>query len=284
MRRDPIAPASRFRILNETQNAVFDTEFHTAEELNAKFKRLNDVSSDESFNVLDLGGGNGLFADRLLARFPKSTVTILDISPVLLSRNNPSNCKELIHGSIEEMTDILTGRTFDYITMNWVLHHLVGNSYRTSLENCRKTLIRCKKLLKRGGMVIIVENMFDSYLGSNLASHVIYAITAIKWRWFVRWTKRFFNTAGVGVCFQSERAWRRIFGETGFDVVAFQPGLVWWWLGSSLRGKAIHFLFVKSVSHGHFFWSRNRMAEFRPLARPTARLSSNGVCRCLRKR
>src|SRR6516162_220179 len=25
-----------------------------------------------------------------------------------------------------------------------------------------------------------------------------------------------------------------------------------------------------------FFWSRNRLAEFRPLAQPTARLSSNG--------
>jgi 2-polyprenyl-3-methyl-5-hydroxy-6-metoxy-1,4-benzoquinol methylase len=253
MRRDPIAPASTFRILNETQNAVFDTEYHAAEELDIKFKLLNDVSSDESFNVLDLGGGNGLFADQLLARFPRSTVTILEISCALLSRNDPSKRKELIHGSIEEMTDVLTGRTFDYISMNWVLHHLVGNSYRASLENCCKTLIHCRKLLKPGGMVIIAENMFDSYLGSNLASHIIYAITEIKWRWFVQWTKRFFNTAGVGVCFQSERAWRRIFGETGFDVVAFQRGVVWGWVGSSLRGKAMHLLFVKSVSHGHFF-------------------------------
>jgi ubiquinone/menaquinone biosynthesis C-methylase UbiE len=258
MRRDPIAPATSFLILNETQNAAFDAEFHRPEELEAKLKRLDELSSDESFNVLDLGGGNGLFADQLLARFPKSTVTIIDISSVLLSRNNPSNRKEFIHGSIEEMIDILTGRTFDYITMNWVLHHLVGNSYRTSLKNCRKTLIHCKKLLKPGGMVIIAENMFDSYLGSNLASHVIYAITAIKWRWFVQWTKRFFNTAGVGVCFQSQRAWMRLFAEAGFDVDAFQLGLVWRWLERAFlrmdfRSMAIHLLFVKSVSHGHFF-------------------------------
>jgi ubiquinone/menaquinone biosynthesis C-methylase UbiE len=253
MRRDPIAPASTFLILNETQSAALDAENHTTEELETKFKRLNEASNSKTCTVLDLGGGNGVFADQLLTRFPKSTVTILDISSYLLARNNPSNGKELIHGSIEEMADLLAGRTFDHITINWVLHHLVGNSYRTSLENCRETLIHCKKLLKPGGTVIIAENMFDSYLGSNLASHVIYAITAIKWRWFVQWTKRFFNTAGVGVCFQSERAWRRIFDETGFDVMAFQRGLVWWWLGNSLRGKAIHFLFVKSVSHGHFF-------------------------------
>jgi hypothetical protein len=62
-------------------------------------------------------------------------------------------------------------------------------------------LVRCKNLLKPNGMVIIAENMFDSYLRSNLASHVIYGITATKWRWFVKWTNHFFNTAGVGVCF-----------------------------------------------------------------------------------
>jgi hypothetical protein len=51
MRRDPIAPASTFLILNETQNAAFDAEFHRTEELEAKFKRLEELSSDEAFNV-----------------------------------------------------------------------------------------------------------------------------------------------------------------------------------------------------------------------------------------
>jgi hypothetical protein len=77
-------------------------------------------------------------------------------------------------------------------------------------------------------------------------SHIIHGISSIKWQWIVRFTQRFFNTAGVGVCFQSQRAWERIFAEPGFDVVAFQRGLLWWWLGRSLRWMMPR-LFVKAI-------------------------------------
>jgi ubiquinone/menaquinone biosynthesis C-methylase UbiE len=240
-----------FLLLSEQQNAAFNTEYHTREELESKFLLFGEESCP--FRVLDLGGGNGKFADELLARFPKSSVTILDISPVLLAANKPSERKELIHGSIEYMTDILHGRTFDYITVNWVFHHLVGRNYRACRKNCINTLKQCKGLLKPNGTLVIAENMFDGYLESDLPSHVIYAITATRWPWFVRLVKRFFNTAGVGVCFHSQRAWQHMFGEAGFYVVAFKRGLRWWWLEGSLRGIMFHLLFIKAVSHGHFF-------------------------------
>ena len=253
MRRDPIAPASTFLILNETQNSAFDIECHTSEELEKKFTLLDELNEDRSFKYLDLGGGNGSFADQLLARFPNSFVTIVDVSSALLSKNKLSNRKELIHGSIENISEILAGRRFDYITLNWVLHHLAGKNYRLSQENQLNTLIRCRALLKTNGKLIIAEHMFDGYLESNIPSHIICTITRMKWGWFIGLAKRFFNTAGVGVCFQSQRAWQHMFAEAGFDVVAFQRGLVWWWLRGSLRGVATKLVFLKSVSHGHFF-------------------------------
>jgi ubiquinone/menaquinone biosynthesis C-methylase UbiE len=257
MSTELISPKDTFLLLQETQNEAFDKEFHTSEELDTKFAqmiRLSNLRDDQVFNVLDLGGGNGIFADHLLARFPNSTVTIIDISSFLLSKNKQSNRKELINGSIEDMSKFFAGPTFDYITVNWVLHHLVGKDYQACYENCLKTLRHCRSLLKPTGLLIIAENMFEGYLRSNLPSHLIYLITAIKWRWVVQLTKRFFNTAGVGVCFQSQRAWQRMFAEAGFDVMAFQQGLPWWWVGRSFRGMGkIHLLFVKSVSHGHFF-------------------------------
>jgi ubiquinone/menaquinone biosynthesis C-methylase UbiE len=241
----------QFLLLREEQNAAFDAEFHSKEELETKFLLLEELSEDRPLNVLDLGGGNGIFVDQLLARFPKSAATIVDISSLLLAKNKPSGRKELIHGSIECISDILAGRTFDYITVNWVFHHLVGNSYRACRKNCHNALMQCKELLKPNGMLIVAEVMFTGYLRSNLPSHIIYAITATRWPWFVRVAKRFFNTAGVGVCFRSQRAWQHMFAQAGFDVAAFQRGLVWWWLGRSVRGMAIHLLFVESVSHGH---------------------------------
>jgi ubiquinone/menaquinone biosynthesis C-methylase UbiE len=247
------APESKFLLLDEKQNAAFDAELHSREELERKFLLLRQLNADKPFNVLDLGGGNGVFVDQLLSHFPTSSATIVDVSASLLAKNRPSDRKELIHGAMEHLPGILAGRRFDYITANWVFHHLVGNSHRACWENCLQTLMLCKDLLKPNGMLLVTENMFDGYLKGNLPSHVIYAITATRWPWFVRLAKRFFNTAGVGVCFQSQRAWQQMFDQAGFDVVAFQRGLVWSWLRRSFRGMAYHLLLVKSVSHGHFF-------------------------------
>jgi trans-aconitate methyltransferase len=248
-----IASKGKFLLLSEKQSVAFDTEFHSQEELDSKFLLLKEFVKDRHFNVLDLGGGNGFFADRLLEHFPNSAMTMLGTSSDLLAKNQPSDRKELIHGSIEYMTDIFPGRTFDCITVNWVFHHLVGNSYRACWNHCLDTLTKRKELLKPNGLVIVAENMFDGYLGANLPSHLIYAITSTAWPWFVRLASRFFNTAGVGVCFQSHRAWRHMFAEAEFEVIAFHRGPVWWWLGRSFRGILVHMLFVKSISHGHFF-------------------------------
>jgi hypothetical protein len=91
--------------------------------------------------------------------------------------------------------------------------------------------------------------MFSAII--NQPSHIIYGISSIKWQWIVRFTQRFFNTAGVGLCFQLQ--WERIFAEAGFDPVAFQRGLLCYWLGPSLRWMMTRLLFVKAISHGHFF-------------------------------
>src|SRR5215813_7222367 len=68
---------SKFLLLSEEQNAAFDMECHSQEELETKFLVLDEFIKAKPFKVLDLGGGSGLFADRLLAHFPDSEVTIL---------------------------------------------------------------------------------------------------------------------------------------------------------------------------------------------------------------
>jgi 2-polyprenyl-3-methyl-5-hydroxy-6-metoxy-1,4-benzoquinol methylase len=246
MSSGPIVPMPTFQLLDETQNKSFDKELHSPGELATKFTHLDDLMDRENFNVLDLGGGNGHFADELLVRFPESTVTILDISSLLLSKNKSNPRKELIFGSIENMSHLLGERKFDCITINWVLHHLVGNNYVASRENCIATLEHCKVHLNPNGMLIIADYLFDGYLKTNIPSHIIFSITKIKWRWFVRIAKRFFNTAGVGVCFRSRQAWEHIFAEAGFGVVTFEQGL-------EFPSWSDHLLAIKLRSNGHFF-------------------------------
>jgi hypothetical protein len=131
------ARSSKFLLLNEEQNPAFDAEFHSREELETKFVLLERLNEDKPFNVLDLGGGNGVFVDQLLSRFPRSSATIVDVSVSLLEKNKPSDRKELIHDAIEYIRNLLVGRTFDYITMNWVFHHPVHSRSAPAGPWCR---------------------------------------------------------------------------------------------------------------------------------------------------
>jgi 16S rRNA G1207 methylase RsmC len=58
---------------------------------------------DGHFNFIDIGGGDGLFADKVLARFPNSHGTVLDNSQLLLKKNIPSSRKNIIFNSAENI-------------------------------------------------------------------------------------------------------------------------------------------------------------------------------------
>ena len=79
---------------------------------------------------------------------------------------------------------------------------------------------------------------------------MIYAITRVQSPWFVRLARRYFNTAGVGVCFQSKAAWERIFSQAGFAIENYS-GNVRWDHGVLKRLMFVG-LFLKIHRHGHF--------------------------------
>jgi SAM-dependent methyltransferase len=236
--------------LDEAQNRAFDTDYHNPAELEEKFRRLADWFNGTAFSVLDLGGGNGHFLDLLLDRFPQATGVLVDVSDTLLKQNRDHPRKRLVKASVDQLPFGATA-TFDLISVNWLLHHLVGQSYWQSHRNAVSLLFRCKYLLSTRGLILVTENMFDGYLYSNLPSHLIYAITSVKTPWFARLANRAFNTAGVGVCFNSRRAWRRIFGDAGMTVWQEQHGIVW--QKSPLETAAMHCLGLTQVSTRHFY-------------------------------
>ncbi|HEX3369164.1 MAG TPA: class I SAM-dependent methyltransferase, partial [Candidatus Cybelea sp.] len=58
---------------------------------------------DGNFSFLDVGGGPGLFTDRLLERFPKSRGAVLDNSELLLAENTSNARKQLVLASATDM-------------------------------------------------------------------------------------------------------------------------------------------------------------------------------------
>jgi len=203
------------RLLDEQQNATFDTDYHTPEEMANKVAFLRQHFGGRPVTLLDAGGGNGVFCDAILELFPNWQATIVDVSDLLLGQNSPDPRKRLIKGSIFEIDHLFAGEKFDVISLNWILHHLVGNNYAASLENIRHALRLARGFLAPNGMICIGENRYQGVGGTNLPARLIYGLTSVETPSIARLVARHANTAGVGVCFQSEAAWLRLFSDVG---------------------------------------------------------------------
>src|SRR5215469_2725847 len=112
-------------LLDETQNQAFDTEYHSRKEMEDKIAHIASHFDNRAFSILDLGGGNGRFLDELLECFPGANGVLLDVSESLLSQNKAHSRKQLLKASVDQIPSLLQEK-FDVITINWLLHHLVG--------------------------------------------------------------------------------------------------------------------------------------------------------------
>jgi ubiquinone/menaquinone biosynthesis C-methylase UbiE len=109
---------------------------------------------DGRFTFLDVGGGNGTFADRLLATYPHCSGTVLDNSEMLVSRNVKSDRKRVVLASATELEPY--GR-HDIVFCNTLLHHLVGLSYDATRGNIARVIASASRTLTERGRLSIYE-------------------------------------------------------------------------------------------------------------------------------
>ncbi|HYN79130.1 MAG TPA: hypothetical protein VES73_15210, partial [Lamprocystis sp. (in: g-proteobacteria)] len=80
-----------------------------------------------------------------------------------------------------------------------------------------------RKLLAKDGILVVFENYYPGLLFDDLPSRLIYTLTASTL--LKSFTERLgANTAGVGVCFHSMKAWLIKVKQAGLAVDATQPG------------------------------------------------------------
>jgi Methyltransferase domain len=234
------------KTLDDSQLISFDIEDIIDKRWEIVKEMIYKDFSRGEFSFLDIGGGNGKFADRLLNEYPKCRVTILDNSQMLLNANLENPRKILICDSVENLDKL--NITYDLISLNWLLHHLVGNSYAESRKNIYSTLSLVLKLLNEGGRISIFENMYDGILFKNWPGFLIYQLTSSKL--IAKITKKMgANTAGVGVCFLSKNQWLSTFSKTDLTVLKYSDTeepwpLPWTW-------KV--FLHMGNIRKGHFW-------------------------------
>ena len=124
---------------------------------------------------------------------------------------------EAIYG--DALSPELTGRG-GVVTLNLILHHVVGRSERMTQELQRQALSVWRDQVRA---VFVNEYIYDSYLG-NFSGWFIFQITKNQ---LLSWVGRVVativpslkaNTFGVGVRFRAHREWLRLFESAGYDV------------------------------------------------------------------
>jgi len=206
--------------LSDDQLEVFDTE-HVNHRRWLPIKRCLDRDfPDGRFTFLDLGGGNGNFADRLLENYPESSGAVLDNSQLLLNRNKPHPRKRLVFGGVENLESIVDTQ-YDVIFFNWILHHLVArSSYSRTRENQRLALRSTLRILTDRGRVSVYEDIYNGLAIDGAPGWIVYRLTSM--RTVARLLRKLgANTAGVGVCFQSYRQWCAAIERNGFRILDY---------------------------------------------------------------
>ncbi|MBW4454657.1 MAG: class I SAM-dependent methyltransferase [Nostoc indistinguendum CM1-VF10] len=215
-------------------------------------KTLIDHSfKDKQFSFLDIGGGNGMFTDRILQNYPKSIGTIIDNAKILLELNAHDIRKTLLSGSIEELNNLFEENTkFDLIFFNWSLHHFVKSSYRQTKKTQYEAITNAHNLLSEKGYISIFENMYDGMVFTKLPSYLIFYLTSSKILAPLM-KKLGANTAGCGVCFLSKLQWEYIITNAGLIVSQYTDYEKW---KINLMRKL--FLHIGPVRYGHFWLSK----------------------------
>ena len=235
--------------LRDDQLEAFDTNYINDTRWVPVKRCIDRDFPDGQFTFLDVGGGNGVFAYRILANYPNSEVVVLDDSRLLLSRNQPNIRKRVVLNNAENLGRF-SDEKFDLVFFNWLLHHLVArSSYRQSRENINNVLHAAATVLTERGRVSIYENMYNGYVLDGVPGWLVYQLTsARKIAKLVR--KAGANTAGVGVCFLSYRQWCLTVKQNGFRILDYTDDAVW-----SIPWTWNVFLHIGHIRCGHFWLS-----------------------------
>ncbi len=237
--------AMRLKQLNNSQLQSFDTEYVNDRRWEIIKNKIDKDFPQGDFSCLDVGGGNGKFADRLLNSYPSCRVTVLDNSELLLSKNEPNERKTIICESVKNLSQL--DIKYDLVCLNWLLHHLVSDSYWESRKNISQTLNDAAILLSSQGRISIFENMYDGIIFDQLPSYLIFHLTSAKAiKTLIK--KMGANTASIGVCFLSKNQWYATLKNTSLEIQQYSDDEPW-----SIPMIRKIFLHLGYIRVGHFW-------------------------------
>lgn len=170
--------------------------------------------------VLDFGGGTGQFAAWVAHAFPQCTVDILDPS-AFAQENCVSHPRvRFIRGDARTIQG-----PYDLIVASLVLHHVLGVGWNGTVEAQRECVGQLANGLSPDGRMLVFEQAYNGFVAREFPGRLVHRLTTIGW--LVPLIRNFANTAGIGVAFHSERAWREMIRDAQLSEVSYQRGWIW---------------------------------------------------------
>ncbi len=174
----------------------------------------------ESFRILDVGCGGGMFLDMLLEEYPKAQAIGIDSSLGMLGKNLAQPRKALVLGDAKELP--LRHGTIDLVNVDTVMHHLVNFcGYQNTLTTIKEFLLSVREVLRPGGLLIVHEIYHEYIFRDNFGSWLAFQLSTLRLpNVAANSLKRLgMMTANAGVCFLTRRQWPQMFTETRYEVL-----------------------------------------------------------------
>lgn len=200
--------------------AFYHDEFVTSQI--AHFDRLLKGRMDVDGVTVDIGGGVGHFGLALQSLLPEAQIRVLDMDKVSVQKAKERGI-HAVQG--DALSPPISGNE-NVVCFNLILHHLIGKSEAATLDMQSRAMLAWRNQAK---WLFVDEYIYDSYL-LDLSGKLIYWITRSQLLSAIgRMAGKFLpslnaNTFGIGVRFRSDRDWRHIFENLGFDVVDYARG------------------------------------------------------------
>jgi len=217
------ATGSSYRPLTDYQKTRYADKNGRVGWLNDFSFALDNYKGKSDINILDVGGGTGLFANNVWNYFDKSAnVYCLEITEYDTWKNTEG--VNFIKGSAENLETIFGDIKFDVIFMNNVVHHFVKDTYSDTVKCQRNILESANHLLTENGILCINDEPVDSYL-CVFSNWLIYQLTTISNSHISTLIRKLgAKAAGVGVHFLSLSEWVVTLCELNFTPMILNPG------------------------------------------------------------
>lgn len=180
-------------------------------------KFINSRNNGIKRSLIDIGGGNGIFAKTVREECQITDVTVLDPSETMLEQIGDEKIKKVL-GSLPYGLNV--SETFDYAVVKEVLHHVVSPSADDSKRLAALSLDAMGGIIKEDGYLFIHELYYESYIVPSLTRSAIYYLCSIQNSLRFRLLPKEF-LIGLKVHFYTRDELKQLILESGFEIESY---------------------------------------------------------------